>query len=340
MAEVSGVQGALAELFDRYTNGSLSPEEYVSSVQGMQQQAPEYFQEAVNTPMVNSSGAFNLNLPRSGGGDSRSMAGWSPGAQASSEAFGDLEFRAELDDQMSWNALARLGYDPKVGKVIKPEWDGQSKSDVFVAATFTPDNDTATLQQMFRNEGTSPRDASRIEADNIVLTSNVAEPPIWSHEYTHRGLNMLRDRASEDSDEFVSQYGQRAYDLLANSQSSEYMTEMLDDMEAETTGPVNMNMSQTTKAGYRPAGSSAGFAGTNRSELQAVLKDTPGNSSWFQKGPDKRNLGEQGIMQAAKDMMRAQGEPEQATYRNTNINSKDPLKIRPDGWETFAGLFK
>ena len=35
----------------------------------------------------------------------------------SSEAFGDLEFRAELDEQLSWNALARLGYDPKASKV-------------------------------------------------------------------------------------------------------------------------------------------------------------------------------------------------------------------------------
>jgi len=328
MEEVPRIQGLLADLFNRLTDGSMSSEEYVANVQQVSQQTPETFQGAVTSPMVQSPSGFNLNLPRSGGGSVSDMSGWSPEAQASSEAFGDLEFRAELDDQMSWNSLARLGYDPKVGKVIKPEWYGQDNPNGFVATTFTPDNDTAALQQMFRSEGTSPRDASRIEADNVVLTSNVAEPPIWSHEFTHRGLNTLRDRASEDSDGFVSKYGQRAYDLLSNSQSSEYMTEMLDDMGAKTTGPVSMDRTQTTKAGDRPAGSSAGFEGTNRSEFQAVLRNTPGNSSWFQKSPSQRNLGEQGIMQAAEDLMRSQGEPVQVN------------QTKPSGWETFAGLFK
>ena len=32
--------------------------------------------------------------------------------------FGDVEFRADLEPQFSWNPLARLGYDPKKAKVL------------------------------------------------------------------------------------------------------------------------------------------------------------------------------------------------------------------------------
>jgi len=229
------------------------------------------------------------------------------GSTNPSDSLGDVEFRAGLEDQLSWNPLARLGYDPKKGKVVKPTSEGSR-----VAVTLTKDNDTDNIKELFRDQNFREEDASRMGADTVVLTPNVADDPIWSHEYTHRGLNILRDSVEENSDAFVAEYGQDAYDLLVNRDRSEYITELLDDMESETYGVVDMDGKgvQTTKAQYY------------RKDVQDILRDrSPTGGAYAMSKPARE------IIRAAGDMLEAQGEPEQAEYSE------------PSMWDEMKSLF-
>jgi len=224
-----------------------------------------------------------------------------------SDSLGDVEFRVELEDQLSWNPLARLGYDPKKGKVVK-----SPDADRILAATFTKYNDTDGIKDLFRDQNFREEDAIRMGADTIALSANAADKPIWSHEYTHRGLNILRESVEENSDAFVAEYGQDTYDLLVNRDRSEYITELLDDMEAETYGIKGMDDVgvQTTKAQYY------------RKDLQDVIRDkSPSGGAYAMNKPARE------IIRAAADMLSMQGEPERAKYREPSL------------WDEMKSLF-
>tara|TARA_R110002167_G_scaffold170041_2_gene368021 strand:+ start:115 stop:435 length:321 start_codon:yes stop_codon:yes gene_type:complete len=62
MAEISGLQSILSNMHRQYTAGSMSFEQYATSVSNVQQQSPEIFEEAVNTPIMPADG-FNMSLP-------------------------------------------------------------------------------------------------------------------------------------------------------------------------------------------------------------------------------------------------------------------------------------
>ena len=69
------------------------------------------------------------------------------GSTNPSDQLGDIEFRSEMDEQLSWNALARLGYDPKISKVIDA---GEGR---YTAAYFPIDNDATTEAVQSTAEG-------------------------------------------------------------------------------------------------------------------------------------------------------------------------------------------
>jgi hypothetical protein len=64
MEEISGLQNVLSSMYDQYTAGSLSFEQYATGVSSVQQQSPDMFNEAVNTPIT--AGGFSMDLPSMG----------------------------------------------------------------------------------------------------------------------------------------------------------------------------------------------------------------------------------------------------------------------------------
>jgi len=66
------------------------------------------------------------------------------------EDFGDFEYRAELESQLSWNPIARLGFDPSVHKVLKPSAEKE-----YVALQLKKGD----LEKRLLKEGFSERDA-------------------------------------------------------------------------------------------------------------------------------------------------------------------------------------
>jgi len=63
MEEVAGLQGMLADLLEQFSSSLISEEQYVASVQQIQQQSPEIFEEAINTP-IQAFGSFSMpDLP-------------------------------------------------------------------------------------------------------------------------------------------------------------------------------------------------------------------------------------------------------------------------------------
>jgi hypothetical protein len=135
-----------------------------------------------------------------------------------SDQLGDIEFRADMDDWLRNNAVARLGYDPKRSKVVN-----DSRHIRRLAQYFLPPTDRQIpyqqevldgMQGSYANRNMADEDVQRLDLDNVVLTGNMADQPVWSHEYTHRGFSELRKYLKRDPKKFLRKYGQEAFDAL------------------------------------------------------------------------------------------------------------------------------
>ena len=159
-------------------------------------------------------------------------------ARAASEESANVEFRASLQPQMSYNPLARLGYDPNKAKVVDYETDNafywspyNSQEDVdefFLGAEEPPKN--------YKKGDVAPDDVVAFSSSESPLTS--AFPSIWSHEFTHRGVGQVIEYMREDPKDFTKKYGKAATDRLiridegSSSELNENLTELFDDLSA------------------------------------------------------------------------------------------------------------
>jgi len=153
-----------------------------------------------------------------------------------SDQLGDVEFRADMDDWLSNNAVARLGYDPKKSKVVN-----DSRHVRRLAQYILPPTDRQMsyrqevvdgMQGSYANKNMADEDVQRLDLDNVVLTGNMADQPIWSHEFTHRGFSELRKYLKRDPDMFKFKYGQEAFDALntiTGRRTEEGKVEVYDD---------------------------------------------------------------------------------------------------------------
>jgi hypothetical protein len=148
---------------------------------------------------------------------------------ASSEAFGDLEFRSDLDKQLSWNPLARLGYDPKQAKGIGMLSGGKEQG-VYVPESM----DRRQRYSGLLSQGFSLDDSLRADAGDVMATGGFARPEVWNHEFTHKALDKIQQHADSDPEAFVAKYGQDAYSELQTLKTSkadrEFFTELMDDV--------------------------------------------------------------------------------------------------------------
>ena len=104
--------------------------------------------------------------------------------QSNWEEFGDVELRADLDELLKKDPIARLGYDPEV---IKYGMKGKN-------ASYSSSTDTVEYGPEY---GSS----------KAVIT----------HEFRHRGLKRLKDLIKENTEYFVDNFGQEPVDLLLST---------------------------------------------------------------------------------------------------------------------------
>ena len=236
-----------------------------------------------------------------------------------SDQLGDIEFRSEMDEQLSWNALARLGYDPKISKVIDA---GEGR---YTAAYFPIDNDATTeaVQGQLQREGVSRQDYSRVKGGDIMLSSTAADEPVWSHEYTHRGIKIVRAKALEDPVSFLTKYGEKALDFLLSGRSDEFTTEMFDDTSARTDSilkedryPEDDPRNEDDVRGIRRTiqFADSGTSDYHRDDLKKDLQEgVPIEDS------SSRVELERQLNQAAIDILKEQGEPDKVVPKEKSI---------------------
>tara|TARA_R110000751_G_scaffold307825_1_gene432399 strand:+ start:3022 stop:3732 length:711 start_codon:yes stop_codon:yes gene_type:complete len=151
--------------------------------------------------------------------------------QQSSEDFGDLEFRWDLDKQQAWNPLARLGYAPKQSKIMGMLTNGGNQA-LYVPSAMDAH---AAQVEMIKDIGVQQEDALTTYPDDVRTTIDYAKPDIWNHEYTHRGFDKILKSANANPEAFVNNYGKDTFkltQLLSENKNGEreYFTELLDDV--------------------------------------------------------------------------------------------------------------
>jgi hypothetical protein len=165
------------------------------------------------------------------------------------EQLGDLEYRADLDPALSRNPLARLGYSKDIFEIL-PE------------TTVTPVGTVRSApkvqgQYMYERKRNQPGFVQEKVRVTPVASGN---PDIQGHEFTHRAIQLMFDRAfggsMEDVQRFEQEYGMDAAQLLNNiarvsgsTSSNEYVVELFDPEEGWYTDIPNKMVDKDFKSG-------------------------------------------------------------------------------------------
>jgi hypothetical protein len=153
--------------------------------------------------------------------------------------FADFEYRADMEPQLSYNPIARLGYDPDKHRVVRNPGYGQG----FRMAQYQQRlrDDPERNIEYFMNMGLSREDAERISEDDIITSDSMTFSPVIAHEFTHRGFNLLREERNKDPEAFDKKYGKEAGNILRDSNFyesvEEYYVEMFDDLNTRFNSP-------------------------------------------------------------------------------------------------------
>ena len=240
------------------------------------------------------------------------------------KGFGDLEYRAELEPQLSWNPIARLGYDPDKHKIVNT----QGVADLYGTAMFI--NRLGGGERSVRNlmrAGLSRKDAERVKEDDVVTSPNLSFSPVISHEFTHRGFKLLKEERDKDPEAFDKKYGKNAGRILeytkhrypggVGESTEEYYVEMFDDLDTRfntTSLKVDQDFEKFPKSTVRGTvqGSYAGptfdLKDYSPKEDAKRFEQIRGfqDKILHLRGMDKGILG---LMDAAQDILTEQGEP-------------------------------
>ena len=243
--------------------------------------------------------------------------------------FGNLEFRADMEDQLSWNPLARLGFEPDQSVVGRPAYNSP---DIYEGIRYDYDAEQEYIDETLPRaaSGAEYRDiVGRVKPGSVVVNSNTAKNPVWSHEYTHGGLEKVMEYLAEDRDFFTAKYGEDTVRLLDEIRSdtnrskgpNEKLTEMLDDVSKDlevdlegnlipAAGTALGKMDNTRTAVEDWAASPTSSSWRSRRTLQEYLKLGRVKDEKLHKSDIESAFpGYVGIFEAAEDMLEAQGEP-------------------------------
>ena len=256
--------------------------------------------------------------------------------------FGDLEYRADLDTQLSWNPIARLGFDPDIHKIVKPPT-------AFYAKKAGPG-----VKEELIKEGYSSEDAEKVKTDRVITGSDLSVSPIIAHEFTHRGFNILRNKMNENPEAFEEKYGKQARRILEftskgnlKSDFEEYYVELFDDLdtrfnsaslraagyggEYESFPTEDLRRTvQSSKIGpnYRLGDSSDRYRNARIRQIKTFQDNIEkyrkkGKLSGAAQGITQDiNNGILGLMDAAQDILTEQGEPPKAKRKSLSFFEK------------------
>ena len=156
-----------------------------------------------------------------------------------------------------------------------------------------------------------------------MLSSTAADEPVWSHEYTHRGIKIVRAKALEDPVSFLTKYGEKALDFLLSGRSDEFTTEMFDDTSARTDSilkedryPEGDPRNEDDVRGIRRTiqFADSGTSDYHRDDLKKDLQErVPIEDS------SSRVELERQLNQAAIDILKEQGEPDKVVPKEKSI---------------------
>ena len=264
--------------------------------------------------------------------------------------FGNLEFRADMNEQLKWNPLARLGFDPDRSVVAKPLKPLYGTNILYEGIRYpykaTQEYVDSSLPRALT--GVDPKDVlGRAKPGSVIVNSNTAKNPIWSHEYTHGGLEKVIEYLNEDKEYFKEKYGTDTVKLLEKIEvdtdtekgPNEKLTEMLDDISKDAdvdmegnlipaAGPALGGMDKTRSA------LSDAEASTDRVQLRKNLeKGRVNDADESTRVFFEQNLpGYAGIFKAAEDMLEKQGEPLPSEKRGW-------WEQKANKWLSGVGLF-
>ena len=251
--------------------------------------------------------------------------------------FGDLEYRADLDTQLSWNPIARLGFDPDKHKVLRSGLDP-------MAAYL---RDITNFGKKALEKGyISPEEEKKIKDDNIITGSDVSVSPIIAHEFTHRGFNILRNKMNENPEAFEEKYGKQARRILEatsegdlKSDFEEYYVELFDDLDTKFNsdafrirgfGDDLRRTVQSSKIGpnYPLSDSSDRYRNVRIRQIKTFQDNVEkyrkkGKLGGLAQGINQDiNNGILGLMDAAQDILTEQGEPPKAKRKSLSFFEK------------------
>ena len=240
--------------------------------------------------------------------------------KSTSEEFGNLELRSDLDEHISWNALSRLGYDPDRMQLLDA---GEGYREATAQAAYAPSRMTKKgLYETFINfdnyEDLSP--------DDVIVTPNVSVPRVIAHEFSHRGLDLIRELYNEDPKFFKNVYGKDASNIMETIDEEgveEELVELFDDPSDDYKKDIYGRFIPTTGA-YGTVTDSTDeidknlYLDIDRPYVQDKLKGSSAKDlGYFTKARMQRLIpGHVGILQAAEDLLEAQGEPPIARQKN------------------------
>jgi hypothetical protein len=234
--------------------------------------------------------------------------------------FGNLEFRADMDEQLKWNPLARLGFEPDQSVVGRPRYNSP---DIHEGIRYPYYAEQEYIDETLPGaaSGVEYRDvAGRVKPGSVVVNSNTAKNPVWSHEYTHGGIEKVIEYLNEDREFFTEKYGKDTVKLLDAIQTdtdrtkgpNEKLTEMLDDVSKDAEVDIHGHLipAAGTGLGGMDSTRTAVEDVSSRASLQEYLKKGRVSDNLSGKASFEASFpGYSGIFKAAEDMLEKQGEP-------------------------------
>jgi hypothetical protein len=240
--------------------------------------------------------------------------------KSTSEEFGNLELRSDLDEHISWNALSRLGYDPDRMQLLDA---GKGYREATAQAAYAPSRMTKKdLQSSFINFD----NYEDLNPDDVIVTPNVSVPRVIAHEFTHRGIDLIRELYNEDPKFFKNVYGKDAANIIETIDEEgveEELVELFDDPSDDYKKDLYGKYIPTTGA-YGTVTDSTDeidknlYLDIDRPYVQNKLKGSSAKDlGYFTKARMQRMIpGHVGILQAAEDLLEKQGEPPIARQKN------------------------
>ena len=228
---------------------------------------------------------------------------------------GDVEFRTDLETQLWYNPLARLGYDPTKVKTMPQE--------VGANAMYFPPNSTkkAIERDLARDASLVDPTASgtgRVNPDDTVFFNGTAQSPIIAHELSHRGLEQVLEYYREDPEFFKKTYGENAARKIENIgknlyRTNEGFTELFDDVNAALnipSSPRTKTMADTRDTAFS----------STQEEFQKYIAKVKPEDRWSHQ--ERRYEAELGLIKAAEDLLKQRGEPPKAEPDYPNFIEK------------------